>query len=154
MKSLTDKLAVVWKGPSWFPGGPRLGLDEYKINVTSRTKYETYLPAWRNLYIIMHFCIVFYNHLQLCDDTQDIKNFAFGFTIMNNLFALTTIGLLFDKSVYAGAVEFMRCLIYLSLSTVHDRINVYIYSMHVVSFCIWSLYIFQKVKSNLRFANN
>ena len=33
MKSLKDKLAVFWKGPSWSPGLPRLGLDELKINV-------------------------------------------------------------------------------------------------------------------------
>lgn len=34
MSNLADKLAVIWKGPSWFPGSPRLGLDEYKINVS------------------------------------------------------------------------------------------------------------------------
>ena len=34
MPTFTNKLAVFWKGPSWFPGGPRLGLDEYKINVS------------------------------------------------------------------------------------------------------------------------
>lgn len=33
MKTIRDKLSVYWKGPSWFPGSPRLGLDEYKINV-------------------------------------------------------------------------------------------------------------------------
>lgn len=33
MNLWNEKLAVLWKGPSWFPGGPRLGLDEYKINV-------------------------------------------------------------------------------------------------------------------------
>lgn len=33
MITWADKLAVVWKGPSWFPGAPRLGLDEFKIKV-------------------------------------------------------------------------------------------------------------------------
>lgn len=40
MSSLTDKLAVIWKGPSWFSGGPRLGLDEFKINVSSSNVYN------------------------------------------------------------------------------------------------------------------
>lgn len=34
MDTWANKLAVFWKGPSWFPGGPRLGLDEYKIHVS------------------------------------------------------------------------------------------------------------------------
>lgn len=34
MNTLMDKFAVIWKGPSWLPGLPRLGLDEYKINVS------------------------------------------------------------------------------------------------------------------------
>lgn len=34
MSTFMDKLGVIWKGPSWFPGIPRLGLDKYKINVS------------------------------------------------------------------------------------------------------------------------
>ncbi|KAG7212852.1 hypothetical protein KM043_002206 [Ampulex compressa] len=108
MKTIVDKLAVFWKGPSWFPGGPRLGLDEFKINVTSRIKYDTRVTAWQNIYVILHFCIVFYNHLQLYDDTKELRTLATGFTIMNNLFALTAIGFFFDKSMHAGLVEFIR----------------------------------------------
>lgn len=33
MVTWADKFAVFWKGPSWFPGGPRLGLDKFKIKV-------------------------------------------------------------------------------------------------------------------------
>lgn len=33
MGTWADKFAVFWKGPSWFPGVPRLGLDEFKIKV-------------------------------------------------------------------------------------------------------------------------
>ncbi|KAK2580286.1 hypothetical protein KPH14_012531 [Odynerus spinipes] len=98
MKSLTDKLAVLWKGPSWFPGGPRLGLDEYKINVTSRQKYDVRIPTWQNVYIILHFAIVLYKHFQLYDEKQDFNNFQGVTTILSNIFTLTAIGLLFDKS--------------------------------------------------------
>lgn len=37
MVTWADKLAVFWKGPSWFPGLPRLGLDEFKIKVRDKT---------------------------------------------------------------------------------------------------------------------
>jgi len=36
MVTWADKLAAFWKGPSWFPGLPRLGLDEFKIKVRDK----------------------------------------------------------------------------------------------------------------------
>ena len=33
MNTWTDKLAAVWKGPSWQPGKSRLGAEEDKPNV-------------------------------------------------------------------------------------------------------------------------
>ncbi|XP_076227033.1 alkylglycerol monooxygenase isoform X2 [Nomia melanderi] len=147
MQSLTDKLAVFWKGPSWFPGGPRLGLDEYKINVTSRVKYDTTVPNWQNLYTIVHFCLILYGHFQLYK-TEDAKTLCSGFTIVNDLLVLTTIGLIFDKSKYAGVIELTRCLVYLSYSTVYNSINVYIYCAHVASCCVWISYLLCQTKSN------
>ena len=149
MSSLADTLAVFWKGPSWFPGSPRLGLDEYKINVTSRIKHDNRVPPWQTLYIIVHFCLVFYSHLQLCDETRDLRTISSGFVIINNLFALTAIGLLFDKSVYAGAVEFIRCSMYLSFPAAHEPTNVYVYHAYVASCCAWILYFLCKARSSI-----
>ncbi|XP_033327030.1 alkylglycerol monooxygenase [Megalopta genalis] len=149
MRSLTDKLAVVWKGPSWFPGGPRLGLDERKINVTSRTLYDNAVPAWQGVYAVLHFCVALFCHLQLYD-AEGTKTMPAGWTIANNLFALTTIGLLFDKSRYASVMELIRCIVYLSYSTVYNSINVYIYSAHVASCCVWVLYFLSEIRSCLR----
>ncbi|XP_017882029.1 alkylglycerol monooxygenase-like [Ceratina calcarata] len=152
MSNLTDKLAVVWKGPSWFPGSPRLGLDEYKINVTSRIKYDNYIPSWQNFYIIVHFYLVFYQHVQLYDEPpQDLKTLPSGLILINNLFALTTFGLLFDKSSYAGLVEFVRCIVYLSTSTIHNSLNWCMYYIYGSSCCVWILYFLCTIKSN--FAN-
>lgn len=33
MQGWQDKLAAVWKGPSWQPGKPRLGEDADKLDV-------------------------------------------------------------------------------------------------------------------------
>lgn len=43
MDGVLDKLAVIWKGPSWFPGMPRLGLDDYKVNVSKAFHEEILL---------------------------------------------------------------------------------------------------------------
>ncbi|XP_033195432.2 alkylglycerol monooxygenase isoform X1 [Bombus vancouverensis nearcticus] len=148
MSTFMDKLGVIWKGPSWFPGIPRLGLDKYKINVTSRIKYDNYIPQWQNIYVIIHFCLVVYHHLQIYEETQDLRTISSGFIVINNLLALTTIGLLFDKSKYAGILEFIRCLIYLSFSKIYCSINLYIYYVYATSFCIWILHFLHTVKSN------
>ncbi|KAK1135294.1 hypothetical protein K0M31_008061 [Melipona bicolor] len=146
--TFTNKLAVFWKGPSWFPGSPRLGLDECKINVTSRIKYDNYTSLWQNFYIIVHFCLILYHHLQIYDKTQDLRTVSSGFILINNLLALTVIGLLFDKSTYASIVEFVRCLVYLIFSTICNSINLYMCYGYVVSCCIWILYFLFTTKSN------
>ncbi|XP_053979961.1 alkylglycerol monooxygenase-like [Hylaeus anthracinus] len=157
MSSVADKLAVFWKGPSWFPGSPRLGLDEYKVNVTNRYKYDNYVPVWQIIYITVHFCLVFYEHLQLYDETQELKSTYSTIIVINNICALTTIGLLFDKSKYACVAEFIRCLVYLSFLLVYDdltyqliihvalmhiefTITAWLYSVYLVSCCIWISY--------------
>ncbi|CAL7944163.1 unnamed protein product [Xylocopa violacea] len=148
MSTLTDKLAVIWKGPSWFPGSPRLGLDEYKINVTSRIKYDHCIPLWQHFYILVHFSLVFNQHLQLYDETQDLRTIPSGFTLLNNLFALTVIGLIFNRSAYAGIVEFVRCFIYLTFSTIHNSMNIYMYYVYIISCCIWIVHFLCTTISN------
>ncbi|XP_043684595.1 alkylglycerol monooxygenase-like isoform X1 [Vespula pensylvanica] len=146
MKSSADKLSVLWKGPSWYPGGPRLGLDKYKINVTSRIKYNVRIPTWQTVYIILHFLIIFYKHLQLYNnEKQDIHNFL-GITILNNMFALVAIGLLFDKSQYAGLVELVRCIVYLLYEDC--CLNVLIYYIYIISCFIWIFQVVNQMKAN------
>lgn len=147
MKSLEDKLSVLWKGPSWYPGGPRLGLDKYKINVTSRTIYNVRIPTWQSFYIVLHFLIVFYKHLQLYNEKQDLNN-SLGITILNNIFALIAIGLLFDKSEYAGLVELMRCIVYLSILNQDHTVNVLIHYVYIISCLIWIFLIINQMKTN------
>ncbi|XP_006619701.1 alkylglycerol monooxygenase-like [Apis dorsata] len=145
--TLTNKLAVVWKGPSWFPGAPRLGLDEYKVNVTSRIKYDKNIPIWQNLYIIVHFFLVLYNHFRIYDETQNLWTVSSGFMLINNFLALTTIGLLFDESAYVAIIEFIRCLIYIIFTLIDNSINIYIYYIYFGSFCFWILYFIHATKS-------
>lgn len=145
--TLTNKLAVVWKGPSWFPGAPRLGLDEYKINVTSRIKYDKHIPIWQNLYIIVHFFLILYNHFRIYDETQNLWTISSGFMLINNFLALTTIGLLFDESIYVAIIEFIRCLIYIIFTLIDKSINIYIYYIYLGSFCFWILYFIRATKS-------
>ncbi|XP_066594410.1 alkylglycerol monooxygenase-like isoform X2 [Prorops nasuta] len=149
MKSLNDKLAAFWKGPSWFPGSPRLGLDEFKINVTSRIKYDTCIPMWQTFYIIVHFALAFYNHIHLYDILEEkVRDVSTLSIIMNNIFALTTIGLLFDKYEYAGFVEFTRCVIFLLYYSKQDSlIHNFTHYVYIFSCCAWIIFIVRRIKT-------
>ncbi|XP_024938420.1 alkylglycerol monooxygenase isoform X2 [Cephus cinctus] len=146
MKSLNDKLAVIWKGPSWFPSAPRLGLDEFKINVTHRTKYNPKIPSWKTIYIFIHFCMVFYCHIQLYDEKPYSSSIHAGTLIINNIFALTTIGLMFDNHKYAGTVELVRCAICIAMWKRDSQdvkfFNIFVLYAYIVSSCIWIVHIF------------
>ncbi|KAL1505714.1 hypothetical protein ABEB36_005216 [Hypothenemus hampei] len=65
MKGWRNKLAAIFYGPSWQPGKPRLGLDEDKVKVTKKEKYDVKLPRWCNIYLLIHFSVVVYGFHQL-----------------------------------------------------------------------------------------
>ncbi|XP_057336018.1 alkylglycerol monooxygenase-like isoform X1 [Microplitis mediator] len=140
MKTISDKLSAYWKGPSWFPGSPRLGLDEYKINVTSRNKYDPLISTWLKLYILLHFSIAFYMHFYIYSKEQDC-----ALLIMNNIFALTSIGLLFDKFKYANIIELTRCIVNLVL---FNNNIYYISYIYVLSSCLWIINLINSKKKN------
>ncbi|XP_031783290.1 alkylglycerol monooxygenase isoform X2 [Nasonia vitripennis] len=149
MGNLRDRLAVYWKGPSWQPGLPRLGLDEFKVNVTSRVKYNPQLPTWQSCYIVLHFCLVLYTHCQLYDEktfSQELHGISSTAMVINNVCALTTLGLLFDRSKFAGLLELTRCLCYLyffrynliTSSTSRSLFALpFITHFYVASCCLW-----------------
>ncbi|XP_063974752.1 alkylglycerol monooxygenase-like [Diachasmimorpha longicaudata] len=148
LTSLENKLACFWKGPSWFPGAPRLGLDEYKVNVTSRIKYNPRISVCLKIYIIMHFIVVFYTHCQLYGEKQDCNIFNQSTMMMNNIFSLTTIGLLFDKYKYAEVIELVRCVIQLYI--IKNDFNepkitskFIFFLVYFTSCCLW---IFKKIR--------
>ncbi|ENN82751.1 hypothetical protein YQE_00880, partial [Dendroctonus ponderosae] len=65
MSSWKHKLAAIFYGPSWQPGKPRLGLEEDKIKVVKREKYNVKIPLWCNLYLLIHFAVMVYGFHQL-----------------------------------------------------------------------------------------
>ncbi|XP_012276750.1 alkylglycerol monooxygenase [Orussus abietinus] len=143
-----DKLSVIWKGPSWFPSSPRLGLDEFKLNITSRIKYDPHVPMWLTVYISLQFCLILCSHVQLYGNVLDLKDTDFRLIMLNNLFALTTIGLLFDRSRYASLAELIRCIFF--LMTVNNMYNKTLYKVvfyvHITSTCLWVCYIARKTR--------
>ncbi|XP_018301792.1 alkylglycerol monooxygenase [Mycetomoellerius zeteki] len=137
MNSWADKFAIFWKGPSWFPGGPRLGLDEFKIDVKPRAVYDPYISKMQKIYVSVQFLIILLNHYKLykpqyCENLDDPW---VRIAVANNLIALTSIGLLFDKYAfkYSSAIEIVRCVLYVYFMRLYNTnlIDYFIYYVHV-----------------------
>lgn len=111
MEGWKDKLAAIFWGPSWIPGRPRLGLDEDKIKVGPREKYNVSIPAWCSAYLLVHFCVVVYGFQELAArhvGMSPISVFCFVLYIMASL---TVFGLFFDNNPYACVFELVRCMV-------------------------------------------
>ncbi|XP_067208902.1 alkylglycerol monooxygenase-like isoform X3 [Linepithema humile] len=127
MVTWSDKFAVFWKGPSWFPGGPRLGLDTLKIKVKPRIIYDPFIPRWQKIYIGIQFLTVFFSHYQLHNLLhENLYDYWIIFATVNNLITLISISLLFDKCrlIYPSIIELVRCIVYLCFvpATNHDNL--------------------------------
>jgi len=152
MSTWTDKFAVFWKGPSWFPGAPRLGLDEFKIKVKSRTVYDPYIPKWQKIYISVQFLMALFNHYKLYKPQyhENLDDPWVIIAVANNLIALTTIGLLFDKYafIYSSIIEIVRCTLYVYFMRLHEDnlIDYLIYYAHIYQLgFIWLPFFVYKI---------
>ncbi|XP_025993132.1 alkylglycerol monooxygenase [Solenopsis invicta] len=162
MSTWTDKFAVFWKGPSWFPGGPRLGLDEFKIKVKSRAVYDPYISKWQKIYISVQFLMVLLNHYKLYEPQyhENLGDSWIRTTVANNLIALVSIGLLFDKCafIYSNFIEIVRCAFYVYFMRMHEDnlIDYLIYYVHMFQLnFIWIPLFIYKIYAHIynRFFN-
>ncbi|XP_017771537.1 PREDICTED: alkylglycerol monooxygenase-like [Nicrophorus vespilloides] len=111
MDCWSHRLAAIFYGPSWQPGKPRLGLEEDKINVVAREKYEVKLPLWCNIYLLVHFCVVVYGFQELASRHVNMSPFAVLCFVLYIIGSLTTIGMLFDNKPHACVFELLRCMV-------------------------------------------
>ncbi|XP_058798767.1 alkylglycerol monooxygenase-like isoform X2 [Phymastichus coffea] len=105
------------------------------LQVSSRVKFRARVPAWQSCYIALHFCLVLHAHVQLYDEPTDARGPAWLGALVNNVCALTTIGLLLDHSAAAGLLELARCCGYLCL--LGDRQAWLPGWVYAASCCLW-----------------
>ncbi|KAI1242754.1 hypothetical protein IHE44_0000300 [Lamprotornis superbus] len=55
----SNKLSVIFKGPGWGPGKPRLGLPEEIPEITGKeVPFNPHVPAYLNCYALVHFAVI------------------------------------------------------------------------------------------------
>lgn len=113
-KTFGDKLAVLFYGPGWRPGQPRLGdPSELPKIVRPVNSYDPQLSFLKNFYIVVHFGIIlmFYHELTLYQHqfSSSILNIA----LLSLLSSIISLGFLMDnKSPYRNLLEFIRCVLF------------------------------------------
>ncbi|XP_071154750.1 alkylglycerol monooxygenase-like isoform X1 [Mytilus edulis] len=110
-----NKLSVIFKGPGWSPGKPRLGLIEDIPMVSApMPKFEgPMLPTWMNVYIWVHFALLIVGYDVLAHRDQSMNAFSVVCYILYIIYCLEVFGALFDARMMASYMELFRCLCFI-----------------------------------------
>jgi len=65
-----NKLAVIWKGPGWQPGLPRLGSDEFPEIKYPIQVYHPNVSKELSLYTFVHFTYVLIQYSAVLKDSK------------------------------------------------------------------------------------
>ncbi|KAF8764271.1 Alkylglycerol monooxygenase like protein [Argiope bruennichi] len=114
MEGWRNKLSVLFKGPGWSPGKPRLGniedIPEVEFPIQ---KYDPQLPLPYQLYCGFHYLAVIFFYVVL-HHIQPMTPPGVVIGVVSYLvFTLAVLGIIFDGKPYAVLVESFRCLLYI-----------------------------------------
>ncbi|XP_018413232.1 PREDICTED: alkylglycerol monooxygenase isoform X2 [Nanorana parkeri] len=111
-----DKLSVIFKGPGWGPGKPRLGLPEELPEVTGNEKpYSPKLSKALQIYSSIHFILLLAIYQHMFEAKQMLSAITILVRILYVLFMLTSLGFLLENRPSAAPLEMVRCFAFLVL---------------------------------------
>ncbi|KAK2831583.1 hypothetical protein Q7C36_016669 [Tachysurus vachellii] len=113
---ITNKLSVIFNGPGWTPGKPRLGDPDDLPEVTG--KEVPHNPEWSTVlqaYVHVQFLLVLLNYNNLFETEQMLSQTTVLLITGYILLTLTTLGYIMDQSPNAVVWEMSRCLLMLAL---------------------------------------
>uniref|UniRef100_A0A5F8GL74 Alkylglycerol monooxygenase n=1 Tax=Monodelphis domestica TaxID=13616 RepID=A0A5F8GL74_MONDO len=111
-----NKLSVIFKGPGWSPGKPRLGLLEDIPEVTGKeVPFSAPMSGSLQLYAFVHFALM----LGFYEDTFADQSVLSQATLLLRtgyiILTLTSIGFLIEQRPGAPILETIRCSVFLML---------------------------------------
>ncbi|XP_071941594.1 alkylglycerol monooxygenase-like [Antedon mediterranea] len=114
-----NKLSVIFNGPGWMPGTPRLGNPEDIPKVSAPVDvYNPSMSIPTQLYVLLHYLV---NHVlfQLfMDNHQQMDYLTSLVCIIYIIYAFTCIGSICDNKWFVPLIEIPRCLLLLWLDMV------------------------------------
>jgi len=110
--SVTDKVSAVVKGPGWMPGKPWTGdhADLPKVKEPVK-KYDSDVPVWQTIYIMVHFGLVLGLYSLLAAMKQQLSFNSSLAAVCFIIVSLQSFGGLYDHRSWGGVLESARCLL-------------------------------------------
>lgn len=111
-----NKFSVIFKGPGWSPGKPRLGLSEEIPQVTGKeVPFCSSASQWLKLYTVLQFALMLVFYEDTFADSMVLSQLTLLLRVGFIMLTLTSIGFLLDQRPKAASVETLRCLVFLML---------------------------------------
>ncbi|NXV99646.1 ALKMO monooxygenase, partial [Fregetta grallaria] len=116
-----NKLSVIFKGPGWGPGKPRLGLPEDIPVVTGKeVPFNPSIPAYLNCYAVVHFAVIMDLYTELLGTVTMLSPGTVLLRIGFIILSLTSFGLLLEnrqdtEHAFSGILEIIRCLVFVGV---------------------------------------
>ncbi|XP_078663017.1 alkylglycerol monooxygenase-like [Branchiostoma floridae x Branchiostoma belcheri] len=115
---LANKLSVLWKGPGWEPGKPRLGCIEDIPKVKyPEPKYDSKVPALWSVYVFVHFFLALVLYQELFAVVKVLTTAAMLGRVMFVVWTLVSVAAIMDRKPSAPVVDFTRCLTFVLVAT-------------------------------------
>lgn len=112
-----NKLSVIFKGPGWGPGKPRLGLSEEIPEVTgNEVPFSSPVSQVLKIYTVVQFSLMLAFYEETFADKTVLSQFKLLLRICFIILTLTSIGFLLDERSKGAILETFRCSLFLMLS--------------------------------------
>ncbi|XP_006832354.1 PREDICTED: alkylglycerol monooxygenase [Chrysochloris asiatica] len=111
-----NKFSVIFKGPGWSPGKPRLGLSEEIPEVTGKeVAFSSPASQLLKIYAVVQFALMLAFYEDTFANKAVLPQVSLILRISFIILTLTSIGFLMDQRPKAAILETVRCLVFLIL---------------------------------------
>ncbi|XP_059510504.1 alkylglycerol monooxygenase isoform X3 [Stegostoma tigrinum] len=113
---ICNKISVLFKGPGWQPGKPRLGcLEDIPAISGNEIPHNPHIPVWLQLYAVLHFILILGIYLHIFAHKSVLSEFTILLGIGYIILTLSSIGLMMENRSEVAILEIVRCCIFLFL---------------------------------------
>nr|XP_004652903.2 alkylglycerol monooxygenase [Jaculus jaculus] len=110
------KFSVIFKGPGWGPGKPRLGLSEEIPEVTGQeVPFSSPVSQVLKIYSVLQFAVMLAFYEETFLNASALSQVTLLLRVFFIILTLTSIGFLLDQRPMAAVLEALRCLVLLTL---------------------------------------
>ncbi|XP_043545763.1 alkylglycerol monooxygenase isoform X2 [Chiloscyllium plagiosum] len=113
---ISNKMSVLFKGPGWQPGKPRLGcLEDIPTISGNEMPHNPQIPVWLQLYAVLHFIFILGVYLHIFANKSVLSEFTILLGIGYVILTLSSVGLMMENRSGVAIMEIIRCCLFLFL---------------------------------------